>query len=108
MLWRQILNNNNGIGSYKTQLCVQSSYTYRYNISGQINDDNTVMTRLFTYLFIQFIYLFHFHSTLYVAVATVVTHIAQSKSKHTSKTSIHTRDRPTKTRADNGKTPGNA
>jgi len=84
MLWRQILNNNNGIGSYKTQLCVQSSYTYRYNIIGQINDDNTVMTRLFTYLFIQFIYLFHFHSTLYVAVATVVTHIAQSKSKHTS------------------------
>jgi len=28
MLWRQIVNNNNHIGSYKTQLCVQSSYTH--------------------------------------------------------------------------------
>jgi len=31
MLWRQIVSNNNDIGSYKTQLCVQSFYTYAYN-----------------------------------------------------------------------------
>jgi len=27
MLWRQIVSNNNDIGNYKTQLCVQSSYS---------------------------------------------------------------------------------